>query len=639
MSTATRRYGERLLAFGSLVRQLRAERGVQEAGARELWVLAGLGIVLLGLLPFFADLSTLLLVQQALYLGLLALGLNLLVNTTGLISFGHAMFFAFGAYLVAVPYAKLDWSPLWGLALTPVIGAVAGLIIGLVVLRGAELYFALLTLGVSQLVWATAHGWQSLTGGTNGTTGVFGPQFLSPFLHPNTLYWFIFGIAALCTLLLYIVTRSPFGDALRGIRENRRRAAFVGLAVKRYELTAFVIAGIVGAIAGGLAVVGETQISSSQVNWTRSALALIVALIGGIRYFLGPFAGAIFYIFVFDYIIERTVLWDSVLGLVVLLVALALPGGVVGLIHWVTAQGTFLVSRALGRGGTPLPAAAAPGDEEAVHLPATTVIPETDGAGDVSARPIVLDVRNVSKRFGGLVAVKEATLAVRQGTIHAVIGPNGAGKTTLFNLITGPMKPDEGQVVLEGEDITATAPWRLVKRGLGRSFQQTSLFWSLSAITNVTLAQAAAQGATRKPYGSHPPGVQERAHALLERVGLAPFADIAASELSHGDQRSLEFATALAVESRLLLLDEPTAGLSPAETTAAVALIKRLAQEEDLTVLFVEHDMEVVFGIADRITVLHRGAVLAEGTPAEIRANPEVQRAYLGEFEESQAAS
>lgn len=631
------RSGTRAAELVSLVKDLRAGPRVAGTGNRELWALAALSIALLGLLPFFVGLSTLLLVQQALYLGLLALSLNLLVNTTGLISFGHAMFFALGAYMVAIPVAKLAWSPMWGLALTPLMGAVAGLVIGLVVLRGAELYFSLLTLGVSQLVWAAAHGWQSLTGGTNGTTGIFGPQFLSPFLHPNNLYWFIYGVAAFCTLLLYVVTRSPFGDALRGIRENGRRAAFVGLPVKRYQLGAFVLAATFGAIAGGLAVVGETQISSAQVTWTRSALALIVALIGGVRYFLGPYAGAIFYIFAFDYIIEKTVLWDTVLGIVVLVVALALPGGIVGLIHLLTAQTNHLLR--LARGREPAVAAAATQNgADVAHLPKVSLPQESRETSD-GDRPILLDVSGVSKRFGGLVAVDDATLAVRKGTIHAVIGPNGAGKTTFFNLVTGMMKPDTGRVVLAGEDVTGLAPWRLVKRGVGRSFQQTSLFWSLSASTNVTLAESAARGATWKPYGSHRAEVRSRAYDLLDRVGLAPFAAVAANELSHGDQRSLEIATALAVESRLLLLDEPTAGLSPAETTAAVALIKKLALEEDLTVLFVEHDMEVVFGIADRITVLHRGAVLAEGSPAEIRANPEVQQAYLGEFDETEAAS
>jgi ABC-type branched-subunit amino acid transport system ATPase component/ABC-type branched-subunit amino acid transport system permease subunit len=631
------RSGARAAEFVSLVKDLRAGPRVAGTGNRELWVLAGLSIALLGLLPFFVGLSTLLLVQQALYLGLLALSLNLLVNTTGLISFGHAMFFALGAYMVAIPVAKLAWSPMWGLALTPLMGAVAGLVIGLVVLRGAELYFSLLTLGVSQLVWATAHGWQSLTGGTNGTTGVFGPRFLSPFLHPNNLYWFIYGVAAFCTLLLYVVTRSPFGDALRGIRENGRRAAFVGLPVKRYQLGAFVLAATFGAIAGGLAVVGETQISSAQVTWTRSALALIVALIGGVRYFLGPYAGAIFYIFAFDYIIEKTVLWDTVLGIVVLVVALALPGGIVGLIHLLTAQADHLLR--LARGREPAVASAAAGNgADVAHLP-KVALPEKPRGMSYGDRPMILEVTGVSKRFGGLVAVDDATLAVRRGTIHAVIGPNGAGKTTFFNLVTGVLKPDTGRVVLAGEDVTGLAPWRMVKRGVGRSFQQTSLFWLLSARTNVTLAEAAAKGSTWRPYGSHPAEVRRRADDLLDRVGLAPFAAVAANELSHGDQRSLEIATALAVESRLLLLDEPTAGLSPAETTTAMALIRKLAEEEDLTVLFVEHDMEVVFEIADRITVLHRGAVLAEGSPAEIRANPEVQQAYLGEFDETEAAS
>ena len=242
----------------------------------------------------------------------------------------------------------------------------------------------------------------------------------------------------------------------------------------------------------------------------------------------------------------------------------------------------------------------------------------------------VLAVRGISKSFGGLVAVDDVSLDLRPGVVHAIIGPNGAGKTTFFNLITGLLTPDTGQVILEGDDITGAAPWRLVKRGLGRSFQQTNLFWALSALDNVTLADAAVNDETLRIYGSHSSAFRDRAHSLLERVGLSSYAGFPATDLSHGDQRSLEIATALAVESRLLLLDEPTAGLSPTETRLAVKLIRRIATEQNLTVLFVEHDMEVVFGIADWITVLHHGAVLAEGTPDEIRNNADVQAAYLG---------
>ena len=251
----------------------------------------------------------------------------------------------------------------------------------------------------------------------------------------------------------------------------------------------------------------------------------------------------------------------------------------------------------------------------------------------------MLSVKGLSKAFGGLQAVDSASIEVKPRSIHAIIGPNGAGKTTFFNLITGLITPDSGSVTLNGDDVTGSQPYRLVKRGLGRSFQQTTLFWELSSLNNVTIADAAAKDLTTKLYGQHKVEVRKRSHDLLARVGLDSFAGFNAQDLSHGDQRSLEIATALAVESKLLLLDEPTAGISPAETKQAVALIKRIAEENELTVLFVEHDMEVVFGIADWITVLHRGAVLADGTPEEIRANPDVQAAYLGEHEEDEATT
>ena len=626
----------RLPARDVLGRRFETSAESRRVADRGLWVLGGILIVLTGLLPFFASYDRLLLVQQALYLGLLALSLNLLVNTTGLVSFGHAMFFGLGAYMVGVPFAKLGWDPLLTFGLTPVIGAVSAFVIGLVVLRGKELYFALLTLGVGQLVWATAHGWQSLTGGTNGTTGVFGPEYLSPFVHPNRLYWFIFGCVFVSTAILYVITRSAFGDALRGIRENRRRAEFVGLPVKRYELAAFVIAGTFGAVSGGLFVLGETQIGSSQIDWTRSSIALIVCLVGGIGFFLGPFAGAVFYIFVFDYIIEKTVLWDTVLGIVVLAVALAFSGGLVGAIHWLLVQGAALL-----RGSRPRAEAhqAVSAEElEEVHLPPLADLQQAAPARVEVSGPPLLAIEGATKRFGGLVAVDDVNLTVQRGSIHAIIGPNGAGKTTFFNLVTGLMQPDAGRIVLDGGDVTGMTPWRLVRRGVGRSFQQTNLFWTLSSLMNVVLAGSAARGEASRLVGGHSTDVQARASELLGLVGLRDFANAEARELSHGDQRSLEIATALAVESRLLLLDEPTAGLSPTETKAAVALIRKIAREQELTVLFVEHDMEVVFGIADWITVLHRGSVLADGTPAEIRANPEVQRAYLGEVEEEAAS-
>jgi ABC-type branched-subunit amino acid transport system ATPase component/ABC-type branched-subunit amino acid transport system permease subunit len=628
-------------AYRDLVERLRATPDAYAAARRPLFAIGIAMIVFAGLIPLFAGDGDHIIAQRSLYLGLLALSVNFLVANVGLISFGHAMFWALGAYLVGIPAAKeisFLQDPLIGLAFTPLMGAVAGFVIGLVVFRGRELYFSLLTLGVGQLIWAVAHGWQSLTGGTNGTNGVFATDWINAFQHPDQLYWFIFGVVLLCTGVVYVITRSPFGDALRGIRENRRRAEFAGLWVKRYELTAFVISATFASIAGGLSVLGETQVNSAQIDWGLSTRALIVALIGGTRYFLGPFAGAFFYLFVFSKVIEQTVLWDTVLGIIVLGVALVLSGGIGGLLHWLIAQMIAVWHRITGKPAVAAAAVTAPTVQEAVHLP--DVEPVGDRAAPVAweQRELVLDVRNLTKSFGGLVAVNDVSFHVRKGAIHAIIGPNGAGKTTLFNLITGLLKPDSGQVLLEGEDITGKEPWKLVKRGVGRSFQQTNLFWELSALENVTIAESSVRGSSGKLYGTHPPGVVERAASLLDRVGLKAFGLTGARELSHGDQRSLEIATALAVESRFLLLDEPTAGISPAETKTAVELIRRIAREEDLTVLFVEHDMSVVFDIADWITVLHYGAVLAEGTPEAIRANPDVQKAYLGEITEEEVA-
>jgi branched-chain amino acid transport system permease protein len=636
----------RLASLAAAFRRFRQPAAAIGSSNRLLWPLGLSGIVLVGLLPEFAGTGDVIRMQQALYLGLLALSLNLLVSTTGLVSFGHAMFFAIGAYMVAVPFQQLHWDPLWGFALTPVAGAVGAFLIGLVVLRGQELYFSLLTLGVGQLIWATAHGWQRILGGTNGITAVFGPDWLNSFTHPNNLYWFVYGCVLICTVLLYVITRSPFADALRGIRENRRRAEFSGLPAKRYELASFVIAGMFGSVAGGLFVVGETQITSEQIDWRRSALALIVCLIGGTRYFLGPFAGAIFYLFVFDWVIRKTVLYDTVLGLIVLGVALLMPAGLTGALDWALARAGGLLGPGRGRRGLPAEAAPSAGAAEATHLPDVRPAEPAAAASDAQAEPVaaasdaqaepLLVVDSVSMRFGGLVAVKDVSFDVRPGRIHAIIGPNGAGKTTLFNVVTGLLRPSSGQVLLDGEEVTRRPAWQLVKRGVGRSFQQTNLFWALSALDNVTLAHAAARGMTRRIGGTHPGAIRDRARELLERVGLGAFADVPANELSHGDQRSLELAAALAVDSRLLLLDEPTAGLSPAETKTAVRLIERIAREQGITVLFVEHDMEVVFGVADWITVLHRGAVLAEGTPEQIRSNPDVRSAYLGPEDEGE---
>jgi branched-chain amino acid transport system ATP-binding protein len=242
----------------------------------------------------------------------------------------------------------------------------------------------------------------------------------------------------------------------------------------------------------------------------------------------------------------------------------------------------------------------------------------------------LLRVNGLTKRFGGLIATDAVDLEVEEGELHAVIGPNGAGKTTLVSQLSGALAPDAGTIFLRGQDITRLPAHERVRRGIARSFQVTSLFMALSALDNVALAVQAGDGSSLRfwrPVSSET-HLYRRAAQLLERVGLADRAGIAAGVLAHGEQRQLEVALALATRPALLLLDEPMAGMGPEESETMVALIAGLRRE--VTVLLIEHDMDAVFRLADRVSVLADGRLLATGTAAEVRTNAEVKRVYLG---------
>jgi branched-chain amino acid transport system ATP-binding protein len=247
----------------------------------------------------------------------------------------------------------------------------------------------------------------------------------------------------------------------------------------------------------------------------------------------------------------------------------------------------------------------------------------------------LLETRGLSKRFGALVAVDAVDLAVEPGEIRAVIGPNGAGKSTFFNLVTGVTRPSAGTVRFAGEDLTGLPVHAVAQRGIARTFQLCHVYPGLTARENVRIAaQAREPGRWRILGGGKVLGRSAaRADAVLERLRLERFATVPAAMLSHGDQRLLEVAMAIAQQPRLLMLDEPTQGLSLEETNRAVALLKSMLADGGLSVILVEHDMEVVFELADNITVLHRGRVIADGPPEAVRANAEVRAAYLGGIE------
>lgn len=242
-----------------------------------------------------------------------------------------------------------------------------------------------------------------------------------------------------------------------------------------------------------------------------------------------------------------------------------------------------------------------------------------------------MQVVELTKTFGGYTAVNAVNFQVADGEVHAIIGPNGAGKTTLFHLLSGHLKPTRGRVILDGVELSGESPHKIARRGISRAFQTTNIFPTFTVFDNVLISVLAHHRKQFHLWGRRNPVMVGRVSEILEMVHLADEKDQLASTLAHGDQRALEVAIALGSEPRVLLLDEPTAGMSPYETQEMIRLLQRVASDHGLTVILSEHDMEVVFGLAERITVIEAGRVLADGSPEEIKENPDVIRAYLGE--------
>ena len=616
-----------------------------ERGARWSWIAAGVLILLAFLLPPLAGLRevldpdnanakfTLFLGTSALVLALWAVSFNLMLGYTGLVSFAHAAYYGIGAYAVALFYDKLHGSPVVGLLLAPAAAGVLGLVTGWIALRAVRLYFSLLTLAISQLLFVIAFQWYDFTGGDNGVHGLTNPDWLTD---PTPLYYFVALVVGLCLLLMFLVVRSPFGAALVAIRENRERARSIGINVKAYELAVFTIAAVFAGVAGGLYAIYQGQAYPQMLYWTANATPVVITLLGGTGAFLGPALGAFIYTQLSNTISVRFPFqFDIVLGAIVLLVVLIAPGG------FASIPSLLSELRSRFRRGDQEVIALQESAGEAIRLldVRKAVQAEAIHADSVVRDEPLLVVTGMSRAFGGLRAVDAVSLTVRAGDRHAIIGPNGAGKSTLFNLITGRLRPDSGRVVFDGRDITGRRPHVIARAGIGRAFQITTIFPKLTVRQNLQYSMLAHRGAIRRPYGLADRQCREEAMDLIEAVGLGPYAELPAGQLSHGDQRETELAISLALGSKLVLLDEPTAGMSPFETQKAMELVRRIASERDLTLLFCEHDMEVVFGTARTVTVMHQGRILTAGTPEEVRRDPDVQKVYLGELEEASASA
>lgn len=544
------------------------------------------------------------------------MALNILVGTTGLVSFGHGAWFGLAAYAAGI--AQRELFP--GSFLVPVligVGLVAliAVLFGALILRRRGVYFSLLTLALSAMLYTVAFRWTAVTGGEDGLGGIHRPVIGGLNFDASLPYYML--VAAIAFLTVFILWRfhnSPVGSVLVAIRENEERARFVGYATNRYKLIAFVMSASITGLAGVLLLFNNRMTSAEPISVAFSGELLAMVVIGGMRSFLGPALGALFFVIFRDYLSSLTENWLFVFGLLFVAFIVFSPRGLVGVYEQATApfrkkviEDAAMAGRRVGE--EPLPPFLRPTE----HV---------DGA--------ILDVRGIVKHFGGIKAVEGASFTVRDRTLHALIGPNGAGKTTAFNLISGMYTPDSGTITLAGRDISGLPPEAITQAGIGRSFQITNLFPELNVEENIRLAVQARHPRRFSVWtNARAIGVIEsETAAVIRYLGVAGIERASAGSLSYGGQRLLDMGLALATCPRILLLDEPLAGLAAAERERVGALVKHLSRE--LPVLLVEHDIDRVFRLADHVTVMNDGKVLVDGTVEDARSSKRVQDVYIG---------
>ena len=577
-------------------------------------------------LPFLmtAANSTVSLGTEIVVFTLLAIAFNLLMGYTGLVSFGHSAFFGLGGYAAGLTQIHVAQGMGVPLLAGVAAAALAGAAIGFLLMRKRGVYFSLLTLAFTQMFFYIVYGATAVTGGENGLGGIerfplsLGPLRLD-LADKRVYYYAAAALAAAAIWLLWRIVHSPYGRVLEAIRENEQRASFVGYDVKRYKLTAFVVSCAFSGLAGALYTFLLNFAYPESLHVTMAGEIAAMTLVGGMRSFVGPAVGAAVFVFMRDTLSSWTQNWLIYFGVIFIAFVMFSPNGIVG----VAERLRGLRRRADVAGDAP---------------PAAVVATPAAARGPAAAMETLLEVRGLTRRFGALAAVDGASFQVRRGELRSIIGPNGAGKTTLFNLLTGLLPADGGEARVRGTAITTLLPHRIVALGVSRSFQIISVFHALTVFENVRIAAQAkhrcrfAMLADSRSFAD----LNDEALRLLAAVGLADKAGALAANLSHGDQRLLEIALALATRPELLLLDEPLAGLAAHERVRVADLIRTL--HRSLTIVLIDHDIDQVLALSDRITVLHQGRVIAEGGPAEIQQNADVQTAYLGHLKLAAAA-
>lgn len=611
------------------------------------------------------------LMSRVLVWGLFGLGFDLLFGFTGLLSFGQAAFYGAGGFVCAylLTNGVID-SVVLALFIGMIAASVCGAVIGSLAIRRTGVYFAMITLAFGEMAYfldiSPLSPW---TGGENGLPGVPLPTLNFGFFtyHVN-VGWPMYGFTAVIFWLGFLVARrivhSPVGTILVSIRENTQRSLALGHRVRNYKLAVFMIAAAYGGLAGGLLGVLQTYMPPEAFALHTSAQLIMQTVIGGAGTLIGPLIGAAVWLWlrgVLQYIPDIGAGWKLILGIVFVVLVTVLRRGICGEImhrfrhrpllrkHTLENAGERAIKEETRRrpdgGGrlAPAPAPAPAGAQARLSAHPVADIPiahshtrQLEAKRDTPA----LESRALTKHYGGVHAVDGVSITVAQGELRALIGPNGAGKTTLFNMLAGEITPSSGDVFLHGERVTRHGVTTICQLGLSKSYQINQIFNRLTVRENLLIPILAR---VRGPFRldmlrsvHQVKGVGEQTRHVLELVGLDERAELPASMLDYGEKRRLEIGLALATAPTTLLLDEPLAGLSSPERSEIIALFKRLRKGR--TLVIVEHDMDAVLELADYISVLQEGKLLAEGTPAEIQSNQAVQEAYLGGIDDNESA-
>ena len=535
---------------------------------------------------------------------LIALGIVVLART-GNVSFGQGLFFAAGGYGVALI------ANAWGLtdAVAQVIigaacGGLLGLVIGPLIARYSGIFFGMLTLALSMvfygaLVKSTALGGSD--GFNVGRPSLFGMSFTDPREADFMLYAVSVIVTGFAGIAATILFRSEFGLASLAVRENNLRVEYLGLSANRIISINFVIAAIFAGASGAFALMAQRHIDPQFAYWTTSGEFVFVAVLAGNQSVAAVFVASMALELVRSFsnlYLPNT--WQLVLGVFLLGVILFLPRGIGSL--WIR-------------------------DRRKRRISATATARRRKRSRTVNP---VLSVRGLEKRFGAVVAADALTLDIPAGQKISLIGANGAGKTTFVNMVTGYLKPDSGTILLDGMDIGRRSPRSVARLGISRSFQIPQLFVELTAAENLAVAISGIGTRMSLRAPAEAQGRRDKAVELLERFGLADLADRPISELAGGVRKLIDIAMALVRRPKLLLLDEPTSGVSAEEKFTTMDRVIHAVAPDAATIVFVEHDMEIVSRYADRVVAFYQGRILADGMPAEVLKDQEVRRYVTG---------